>query len=461
MSKDVLVVDDEAAIREVISALLPDEGYRPRLAANSDEALAEVERRMPAAVLLDIWLEGSKLDGMQILDRLRADHPDLPVIVISGHGTIEMAVGAIKKGAHDFIEKPFKTDRLLVTLARAIEAGQLRRENAELRQRAFDDGEILGSAPAIVRTRQAIERVAPTNSRVLFTGPPGCGKELAARLLHQKSRRANAPFIVVNAAILAPERFEIELFGCEAGYGGPDQPRMIGMLERADGGTLFLDEVADMPLETQGRILRVLQDPRFVRPGGNNRVEVDVRVIASSSRDLPALMQAGKFREELYYRLCVVPIAVPSLAERRTDIPLLAKTFMERAARHAGLPPRIIGEDAMAVLQAADWPGNVRQLRNVVEWMLIMSPGDAKTPIGIDGLPPDQTNSAAEGMDPTANGELIAMPLREAREQFERAYLQAQLDRFGGNISRTATFVGMERSALHRKLKTLGLHSDD
>jgi len=461
MSKDVLVVDDEAAIREVISALLQDEGYRPRLAANSDEALAEVERRMPAAVLLDIWLEGSKLDGMQILDRLRADHPDLPVIVISGHGTIEMAVGAIKKGAHDFIEKPFKTDRLLVTLARAIEAGQLRRENAELRQRAFDDGEILGSAPAIVRTRQAIERVAPTNSRVLFTGPPGCGKELAARLLHQKSRRANAPFIVVNAAILAPERFEIELFGCEAGYGGPDQPRMIGMLERADGGTLFLDEVADMPLETQGRILRVLQDPRFVRPGGNNRVEVDVRVIASSSRDLPALMQAGKFREELYYRLCVVPIAVPSLAERRTDIPLLAKTFMERAARHAGLPPRIIGEDAMAVLQAADWPGNVRQLRNVVEWMLIMSPGDAKTPIGIDGLPPDQTNSAAEGMDPTANGELIAMPLREAREQFERAYLQAQLDRFGGNISRTATFVGMERSALHRKLKTLGLHSDD
>ena len=461
MSKDVLVVDDEAAIREVISALLQDEGYRPRLAANSDEALAEVERRMPAAVLLDIWLEGSKLDGMQILDRLRADHPDLPVIVISGHGTIEMAVGAIKKGAHDFIEKPFKTDRLLVTLARAIEAGQLRRENAELRQRAFDDGEILGSAPAIVRTRQAIERVAPTNSRVLFTGPPGCGKELAARLLHQKSRRANAPFIVVNAAVLAPERFEIELFGCEAGYAGPDQPRMIGMLERADGGTLFLDEVADMPLETQGRILRVLQDPRFVRPGGNHRVEVDVRVIAASSRDLPALMQAGKFREELYYRLCVVPIAVPSLAERRTDIPLLAKTFMERAARHAGLPPRIIGDDAMAVLQAADWPGNVRQLRNVIEWMLIMSPGDAKTPIGIDGLPPDQTNSAAEGMDPTANGELIAMPLREAREQFERAYLQAQLDRFGGNISRTATFVGMERSALHRKLKTLGLHSDD
>lgn len=461
MSKDVLVVDDEAAIREVISALLQDEGYRPRLAANSDEALAEVERRMPAAVLLDIWLEGSKLDGMQILDRLRADYPDLPVIVISGHGTIEMAVGAIKKGAHDFIEKPFKTDRLLITLARAIEAGHLRRENALLRQRAFDDGEILGTAPAIVRTRQAIERVAPTNSRVLFTGPPGCGKELAARLLHQKSRRAGGPFVVVNAAILAPERFEIELFGCEAGYGGPDQPRMIGMLERADGGTLFLDEVADMPLETQGRILRVLQDPRFVRPGGNNRVEVDVRVIASSSRDLPALMQAGKFREELYYRLCVVPIAVPSLAERRTDIPLLAKTFMERAARHAGLPPRIIGEDAMAVLQAADWPGNVRQLRNVVEWMLIMSPGDAKTPIGIDGLPPDQTNSAAEGMDPTANGELIAMPLREAREQFERAYLQAQLDRFGGNISRTATFVGMERSALHRKLKTLGLHSDD
>jgi two-component system nitrogen regulation response regulator NtrX len=461
MSKDILIVDDEPAIREVVAAILEDEGYRPREAANSEEALREVGKRPPSLALLDIWLEGSPLDGVEILDRIKAAHPEVPCIMFSGHGTIETAVGAIKKGAYDFIEKPFKSDRLLIAITRALEASRLRRELAELRNLALDEMELIGVAPAIVRVRQAIERVAPTGSRVLIMGPPGSGKEVAARMMHAKSRRAAGPFVVVNAAALAPDRVEVELFGAEPGLLGADQPRVIGMFEQADGGTLLLDQVADMPLETQGKILRVLQEQRFVRPGGDTRVEVDVRVIASTSRDLKAEMTAGRFREDLFYRLSVVPLSMPPLSERRVDIPELARHFMVGAARHAGLPPRAIGDEAMAVLQTADWPGDVRQLRNTIEWMLIMAPGDAGTPIGIDGLSPELTNSATAHMDPMANGELVSMPLREAREHFERSYLQAQLQRFGGNISRTANFVGMERSALHRKLKTLGLHGDE
>ena len=461
MSKDVLIVDDEPAIREVVSAVLGDEGYRPRGAANSDEALREIERRPPGLVLLDIWLEGSKLDGVQILERVRELHPDMPVIMFSGHGTIETAVAAIKKGAYDFIEKPFKSDRLLLAIQRAMEASQLRREVEELRHLAFDEAELIGGAPAMVRVRQAIDRVAPTGSRVLISGPPGSGKEMAARLIHAKSRRASGPFVILNAASLAPERVDIELFGAEPGYLGAEQPRVIGMLERADGGTLLIDQVADMPLESQGKILRVLQEQRFSRLGSDARIEVDVRVIASTNRDLKAEMAAGKFREDLYYRLSVVPLAMPPLAERRIDIPELARHFMAGAARHSGLPPRPITDEAMAVLQTTDWAGDVRQLRNAIEWMLIMAPGEPGSPITMEGLPPELTNAATSGMDPTANGELVSMPLREAREHFERAYLQAQLQRFGGNISRTANFVGMERSALHRKLKTLGLHGDD
>ena len=461
MSKDVLIVDDEAAIREVVGAVLEDEGYRPRGAANSDEALRDIERRPPGLVLLDIWLEGSALDGVQILERIKALHPEMPVIMFSGHGTIETAVAAIKKGAYDFIEKPFKSDRLLHAIQRAIEASQLRREVMELRHLAFDETELIGNAPAMIRVRQAIERVAPTGSRIMISGPPGSGKDVAARLIHAKSRRASGPFVVLNASALAPERVDIELFGAEPGWQGAEQPRIIGLLERADGGTLLIDQVADMPLESQGKILRVLQEQRFSRLGSDARIEVDVRVIASTNRDLKGEMASGKFREDLYYRLNVVPLAMPALAERRIDIPELARHFMLAAARHSGLAPRPISDDAMAVMQTTDWAGDVRQLRNAVEWMLIMAPGEPGSPVTMEGLPPELTNAATSGMDPNANGELVSMPLREAREHFERAYLQAQLQRFGGNISRTANFVGMERSALHRKLKTLGLHGDD
>lgn len=461
MSKDILIVDDEAAIRDVISAILEDEHYRPRQAGDGDEALAAIATREPGLVLLDIWLEGSRLDGLEVLDVIRREHPDLPVVVFSGHGTIETAVSAIKKGAYDFLEKPFKADRLLISIARALEAAKLRRENAELRLRAGSDGELVGTSPAIMRVREAIDRVAPTGSRVLLSGPPGVGKELVARLIHVRSRRASGPFVVLNAATMAPDRLEVELFGCEQGYLGPDRASLVGTYERADGGTLLLDEVADMPLETQGKILRVLQVQNFVRPGGENQVEVDVRVIAATNRDLQAEMAAGRFREDLFYRLNVVPIRVPPLCERRQDIPALADYFMARAAEVAGLPPRALGEEAMTLLQAAPWPGNVRQLRNLIEWLLIMAPGDSKTPITVEGLPPDFAETTVAGLNPTGNGELVTLPLREAREHFERAYLQAQLDRFGGNVSRTAHFVGMERSALHRKLKSLHLHNDD
>jgi len=459
-TKDILIVDDEVAIREIVAAILEDEGYAAREAANSTEALREIERRAPALVLLDIWLEGSEMDGIQILEWVRANRPELPVIMFSGHGTIETAVAAIKMGAYDFIEKPFKSDRLLLAVEHALEASRLRRELSELRRRNAEI-ELIGSSPAMTRVRQIVERVAAANSRVLISGPPGSGKEVAARMIHARSRRASGPFVVINAALLEPSRVDIELFGAEAGYLGPDRPRVVGTFERADGGTLLIDEIADMPLETQGKILRVLQEQSFTRLGGSGRVEVDVRVLATTSRDLKAEMAAGRFREELYYRINVVPLALPPLSERRTDIAELVEHFMKVAAETCGVPPRPLSPEAMAVLQAADWPGDVRQLKNAIEWMLIMAPGEPGSPIGVDGLPPDIANSSASAMDPRANGQLISLPLREAREHFERAYLQAQLQRFGGNVSRTANFIGMERSALHRKLKTLGLYGED
>ncbi|MGA2088988.1 MAG: sigma-54 dependent transcriptional regulator [Stellaceae bacterium] len=454
MAHDILVVDDEADIRALICGILKDEGYETREAGNSTEALAAIRSRRPTMVVLDIWLQGSEIDGLEILKIIRRELPNLPVVMISGHGNIETAVASIKIGAYDFIEKPFKADRLLLIIDRAIEANRLRRENEELKQRAGSDDELVGGSHVIAQLRQQIERVAPTNSRVLITGAPGTGKEVVARLLHARSKRARGPFVTLSCATMRPERLEIELFGAEAGTEG--SPRKVGTFEAAHGGTLFLDEVADMPLETQGKIVRALQEQTFERVGGG-WVKVDVRVVASTNRDLPAEISSGRFREDLYYRLAVVPLHVPDLRARIEDIPALARHLMMRAAESARLSPREFGEDAMAALQAYEWPGNVRQLRNAVDWVLIMAAGDPREPVRADMLPSEITAIAPAVVKWDKGGELMGLPLRDAREMFEREYLLAQITRFGGNISRTAAFVGMERSALHRKLKTLGV----
>mgnify|MGYP001492127464 CR=1 FL=1 len=454
MARDILIVDDEADIRLLIAGILADEGFQTREAADSVSALEAIRARRPSLVILDIWLQGSPMDGIEVLDVIKREHPTVPVVMISGHGTIETAVASIKRGAYDFIEKPFKADRLLLVIERAIEAARLKRENEELRLRAGGEAELIGDSSAINQVRQAIDRVAPTGSRVLITGPAGVGKEVAARLLHRRSRRANGPFVVLNCAAMHPDRLEVELFGTE---GDGNSPVKIGTFEQAHGGTLLLDEVADMPLETQGKIVRVLQDQNFLRVGGRTRVEVDVRVIASTNRDLSNEMAAGRFRQDLFYRLNVVPIRIPPLRERRDDIPTLVRYFLTRSAEVAGLPARAIGEDAMIALQSYDWPGNVRQLRNVIDWLLIMAPGEAGDVIRANMLPPDIGSIAPAALRTSDGSEVMSLPLREAREVFERHYLDAQMMRFGGNISRTAAFIGMERSALHRKLRSLGL----
>jgi len=455
-----LIVDDEADIRVLTAGILQDEGFQTREAASSAEALSAVDTRRPSLVLLDIWLQGSELDGLGILKVFKRNHPTLPVLMMSGHGNIETAVTAIKDGAYDFIEKPFKADRLIVLVERAIEADRLRRENQELRIRAGTADELIGRSPAIREVKQVIERVAPTNSRVLITGPAGSGKEVVARTLHACSRRSEAPFVVVNCATMLPERVEIELFGTETADGN-ETPQKVGTFEAAHNGTLFLDEIADMPLETQGKIVRVLQEQIFKRVGGTILVEVDVRVVAASTQDLARNIISGRFREDLFYRLNVVPLQVPSLKERPDDIPLLAEYFMEHAASTSGQPPRPISAAALAALQSYSWPGNVRELRNTIERLLIMAPDDPSEPIGLDNLAPEISADMPVAGNLETNVEIMGLPLRGAREIFEREYLLAQVTRFGGNISRTAEFIGMERSALHRKLKSLGVRNEE
>ncbi len=455
MSADILIVDDEADIRDLVAGILEDEGYRTLTARNSDEALAAIVSRRPSLIFLDIWLQGSKLDGLQLLDAFKQEHPELPVVMISGHGNIETAVAAIKHGAYDFIEKPFKADRLVLVAERALETSRLKREVRQLKQQSPTPSRLIGRSAAMSQLRQTIERVGPTNSRILVVGASGAGKELAARTIHENSARAEGPFVVINAAAITPERMEIELFGVDRSNG--IEGRKTGALEDAHGGTLFIDDVADLPRETQNKILRVLVDQTFQRVGGSNKVAVDVRVVSSTARNLETAIAEGKFREDLYHRLSVVPIGVPSLAERREDIPELVDYFMDQISLATGLPKRRIGDDAMAVLQSHNWPGNVRQLRNNIERLMILAGGDPDVVLDASMLPPD-VGSMVPAM-PNGNGgeHLMGLPLRDAREVFEREYLVAQISRFGGNISRTAEFVGMERSALHRKLKALGI----
>ena len=454
MASDVLVVDDEADIRDLVAGILSDEGYSVRTAANSEEALAAVRARKPALLILDIWMSGGGMDGLELLDMVKALDADLPVIMISGHGNIETAVSAIKRGAYEFLEKPFKSDRLLLVVERALETTNLRRENRRLRTQAITPEGLMGRSMAAQQLRHTITKLAPANSRVLISGPPGAGKETVARLIHTGSPRARGEFVAISAAGMTPERMDVELFG-EEGEGG--RPAKIGVFERAHAGTLYLDEVADMPRETQSRILRVLVEQRFRRVGGDNDVQVDVRVVSSTSRDLREEVAAGRFREDLFHRLNVVPVNVPGLAERREDIPELVDYFIHRICEATGMPRRLLADDALAALQVRAWPGNLRQLRNNIERMLILASGAPSDPITADMLPAE----AAVNQANTSLGaeRIIALPLREAREVFEREYLNAQMLRFSGNISRTAAFIGMERSALHRKLKSLGLTS--
>ena len=452
MAADVLVVDDEADIRDLVAGILADEGYAVRTAADSEAALASLRARRPSLLILDIWMQGGGMDGLELLDVVKTMDPDLPVVMISGHGNIETAVSAIKRGAYDFLEKPFKSDRLLLVADRALEQASLRRENRRLRQQTLAPDGFLGRSSAAQQLRQLITKIAPANSRLLISGPPGAGKELVARMIHAASPRAKGEFVAIGAAEMTPDRMDLELFG-EEGEGG--RPSRIGVFERAHGGTLYLDKVGDMPRETQGRILRVLVEQRFRRLGGSQDVQVDVRVMSSTSKDLREDIAAGRFREDLFHRLNVVPVHVPGLAERREDIAELVEYFIDRISETSGLPRRRLTEDAVATLQIHDWPGNVRQLRNNVERLMILATGDPAEAITSEMLPAEV--AAAGAVASIGSERIIALPLREAREVFEREYLNAQIVRFGGNISRTANFIGMERSALHRKLKSLGV----
>lgn len=449
---DILIVDDERDIRELISDILKDEGYKTRLASNSDEAMAAVNSEQPALMILDIWLKDSQMDGIDILKAVKRDNPGVPVVIISGHGNIEIAVAAIKQGAYDFIEKPFNIDQLMVVVGRAMETSRLRRENVELRRRDLTTSDLIGSSAAFRALKSQLDKVTKSNGRVMLTGPSGCGKEMAARYIHSNSTRSAGPFVSVSAATVEPDRMEEVLFGRETAGRGVEK----GLLEQAHGGVVYLDEVADMPPGTQSKILRVLVDQTFLRVGGTDRVRVDLRVISSTTRDLASEIRAGRFRQELFDRLNVVPIAVPGLAERREDIPLLARHFIETFHKAQGLPMRDIGTEAEAVMQTMDWPGNIRQLRNLIERVLIL--GEPTDPISPRDLQGETDGAVPEGRL-VLGGQMATLPLREARELFEREYLLTQIQRFGGNISRTAQFVGMERSALHRKLKSLGVVS--
>ena len=447
---DILIVDDERDIRELISDILQDEGFTTRVAGGAESCMKEIKVELPSLMILDIWLKDSDMDGIDILKSVKRDHPEVPIVIISGHGNIEIAVAAIKQGAYDFIEKPFNIDQLMVVIVRAMETSRLRRENSELRRQDSRQVQMIGSSTAFKALKSNLEKVSRTNSRVMLWGAAGSGKELAARYIHDKSERAFGPFISVNSAAVEPDQMEDLLFGRESSETGV----VGGLLDQASGGTLYLDQVGDMPVGTQSKILRVLVDQQFTRVGGADKISVDVRVLSGTTKDLVAEIDAGNFRKELYHRLNVVPITVPSLADRREDIPELSSAFVEEFNRDQGLAVRSFDCEATTLLQTMHWPGNIRQLKNLVERVLILGSGDGS--IKASELP-EQEDGNSDVDRVVLSGSLATLPLREARELFEREYLMTQINRFGGNISRTANFVGMERSALHRKLKSLNV----
>lgn len=439
----------------MLAELLEDEGYTCRTAANAEEARQSVQEFLPSLVILDIWMNNSDMDGLVLQQWIRRLYPDVPAIMISGHGNIETAVQAMKDGAYDFIEKPFKSDRLLILVERALKAAMLEAENNELRKTASVQSELIGEAPSIKALRQSIEKVAHSNSRVMITGPSGSGKELAARRIHQLSERNSGRFVVANCAMLSPESVTAELFGTEA---NPSGHRIVGLFEQAHGGTLYFDEIGDLPLETQGKLVRAVQDQRFRRVGGTAEVTVDVRVISGSKLNLTEEVENGNLREDLFYRLSVVPIILPPLNARKEDIPELSRFYLDQANTGSG-KKLALSDEAIAMLQMYEWPGNVTQLLNVIDWLTIMANPESEGLIMADDLPPEISGTAAEG---TGQGfeTVVGLPLKAAREHFETQYLISQLTRFDGNVSKTAEFVGMERSALHRKLKSLNINPD-
>lgn len=460
MALDILIIDDEEDIRDLIAGILEDEGFEARQAHDADSGLNEIARRRPSLVFLDIWMQGSRLDGLQLLDVFQSQHPDMPVVMISGHGNVETAVSAIRRGAYDYIEKPFKIDRLLHITQRAMEATRLRNEVAELKERASGTGsDMVGSSPALQQVKSIIEKSAPTNSRIFISGPSGAGKGLVARLIHQRSPRAEAPFVEINASLYAPDEVPVALFGREVREKTGTLRAEVGALEKAHGGTLYLSEVTTLPALTQTVLLRTLVENRFTRVGGSQAVPIDVRIIAASSQNVAAQIEAGEFRSDLFHRLSIVPLPLTPLKERREDVPALVNVFIDQVCRMHNLQKLGIGDDAMAVLQTQEWPGNARQLRNSIERLLILmkdqQPEDGVITAAM--LPSDIGEVLPTVGDTDASAHLMSLPLREAREVFERQYLVAQIERFGGNISKTAEFVGMERSALHRKIKSLGL----
>ncbi|MDB5561249.1 MAG: sigma-54-dependent Fis family transcriptional regulator [Hyphomicrobiales bacterium] len=460
MALDILIIDDEDDIRDLIAGILEDEGYEARRAHDADSGLNEIARRRPSLVFLDIWMQGSRLDGLQLLDVFQAQHPDMPVVMISGHGNVETAVSAIKRGAYDYIEKPFKIDRLLLITQRAVEASRLKNEVAELKERSTSKlVDMVGNSPSLQQVKAVIEKSAPTNSRIFISGPSGSGKGLCARLIHQRSPRADAPFVEINASLYSADEVSVVLFGRETREKTGTLRTEVGALERAHGGTLYLSEVATLPAPAQAALLRTLVENRFNRVGGTVPVPIDVRIISSSSQNVAQLIEEGQFRSDLFHRLSIVPMHLAPLRERREDVPPLVSIFLEQISRMHNLQRLSIGDDAVAVLQAQDWPGNARQLRNSIERLLILVKDQAPENGIITAalLPSDIGEVLPTVGDTDASAHLMSLPLRDAREVFERQYLLAQIERFGGNISKTAEFVGMERSALHRKIKSLGL----
>ncbi len=447
MATEILIVDDNADIRNILNELILDAGYKTRLAANYNQALSEIDKKMPDVAILDVKLDKGDNDGIELLSHIKSINKDVPVIIITGHANVEMAVNSLKKGAFEFVEKPFDRNRLLNFISRAVENLNLKNQNKEFENKLFSSYDLIGESKNILTIRDQIDKISLTESRILLNGPSGSGKELIARKIHKNSKRNNKPFVILNGALLDSNKYELELFGEEKNNGAIS----YGALEKANRGTLLIDQVSEIPLDIQSKILRVLTDQKFKRLNGNSDVNVDVRLICSSSKDLKEEIKIGNFREDLYHRLNVFEINIKSLNERVSDIPLLIKYFSKKISQSYNIKELEIDENDSYILNH-NWQGNVRELRNLIERIAILQP-DTKDKIS--SIVKESLKN--DNFDEKITENSLSIPLKEARENFEKEYLTIQLKKFNGNISKTANFVGMERSALHRKLKGLGI----